>query len=240
MDREKNGLMRSLFRNKLAAWLPLNRMLVYALAGILAFGGTSCSSQKRLAKKHAKEARLAQIEQAKAELFEIINDDGFLALEVKERKLQSVKDMNLDDKEINELIVRAEEKLARDRIEYLKKKEEEAKRAEAERLERARLEQEKATKFGPLQNALVGVATAPNLREANNRISDALKMFASPDIPVLILISEEGVVKDYDRPTTIQKYLELLKDQKRYNNDIENVKYDAAGKVTELELRTRY
>lgn len=240
MDREKNRIMKSLFRNKHAAWLPVNRMLVFALAGLLAFGGTSCSSQKRLAKKHAKEARLAQIEQAKAELFEIINDDGFLALEVKERKLQSVKDMKLDDKELNELIVRAEENLARDRIEYLKKKEEEAKRAEAERLERVRLEQEKATKFGPLQDALISVAAAPNLREANTRISDALKMFASPNVPVLILISEEGVVKDYDRPTTIQKYLELLKDQKRYNNDIENVKYDAAGKVTELELRTRY
>ncbi|MBE0663590.1 MAG: hypothetical protein IH597_14120 [Bacteroidales bacterium] len=232
--------MKSLYQNKLAAWLPVNRMLVFVLAGLLAFGGTSCSSQKRLAKKHAKEARLAQIEQAKAELFEIINDDGFLALEVKERKLQAVKDMNLDDKEINDLIIRAEEKLARDRVEYLKKQEEEAKRAEEERLERIRLEQEKATKFSPLQNALVGVAAASNLRDANSRISDALKLFASPDVPVLILISEEGVVKDYDRPTTIQKYLELLKDQKRYNNDIESVKYDAAGKVTELELRTRY
>jgi hypothetical protein len=240
MNREKIRLMKSLYQNKLAAGLSVNRLLVFALAGLLAFGSTSCSSQKRLAKKHAKEARLAQIEQAKAELYEIINDDGFLALEVKERKLQAVKDMNLDDKEVNDLIIRAEEKLARDRVEYLKKQEAEAKRAEEERLERIRMEQEKASKFGPLQNALVGVAAAQNLREANTRISDALRMFASPDVPVLILISEEGVVKDYDRPTTIQQYLELLKDQKRYNNDIENVKYDSAGKITELELRTRY
>lgn len=240
MNREKLKSMMRKFRSNSIRRLPVNQLLIFALAGLLVFGSTSCSSQKRLARKHAKEARLAQIAQAKAELYEIINDEGFLSLEVKERKLQNVKDMNLDDKEVNELIVRAEEKLARDRAEYLRKKEEEAKRAEAERLERERLDREKATKFGPIQDALVGVASAPNLRDANNRIAETLKLFASPDTPVLILISQEGVVKDYDRPTTIQRYLELLKDQKRYNNDIENVIFNAAGKITELELRTRY
>jgi hypothetical protein len=240
MNREKTKIMKYLFRRNLSTWMPVNRILILSLAGLLIFGTTSCSSQKRLARKHAKEARLAQIAQAKAELYEIINDEGYLSLEVKERKLQNVKDMNLDDKEVNELIVRAEEKLARDRVEYLRMKEEEARRAEAERLERERLARERATQFAPIQNALIGVATAPNLREANLKISQTLDMFASPEIPVLILISQEGDVRDYDRPTTIGKYLELLKDQKRYNNDIENVKYNAAGKITELELRKRY
>lgn len=240
MNREKFKIMKRMFSNSFVARMPVNQMLVFALAGLLIFGTTSCSSQKRLARKHAKEARLAQIAQAKAELYEIINDEGYLSLEVKESKLQSVKDMNLDDKEVNELIVRAEEKLVRDRAEYMKKKEEEARRAEAERLERERLARERATQFGPIQNGLIAVAAAPNLREANLRISQTLEMFASPDVPVLILVSQEGEIRDYDRPTTIGKYLELLKDQKRYNNDIENVKYNAAGKITELELRTRY
>jgi hypothetical protein len=221
-------------------WMPLNSLLILALAGFLIFGTTSCSSQKRLARKHEKEARLAQIAQAKADLYEIINDEGYLALEVKEQMLQNVKDMNLDDKEVNELIPRAEEKLARDRAEYMRKKEEEALRAEAERRELERQARERAQKFGPIQDAMISVAAAPNLREANLRISQTLELFASPNVPVLILISQEGNVKDYDRPTTIGRYLELLKDQKRYNNDVADVKYNAAGKITELELRTRY
>jgi hypothetical protein len=240
MNREKPEMMRQWFRSSFQLLMPANRMLILALAGLLIFGTTSCSSQKRLARKHAKEARLAQIAQVKADLYEIINDEGYLSLEAKENMLQNVKDMKLDDKEIDELIVRAEEKLAHDRAEHMRKKEEETSRAEAERLELERQAREKATQFGPIQNALIGVAAAPNLREANLRISQALEMFASPDVPVLILISQEGNTRDYDRPTTIRKYLELLKDQKRYNNDIENVKFNAAGKITELELRTRY
>jgi len=240
MNREKLKSMVWKFRPNFFQRMPVNQLVIFALVGLLVFGTSSCASQRRLARKHAKEARLAQIAQAKAELYEIINDEGFLSLEVKERKLQNVKDMNLDNKEVNELIVRAEEKLSRDRAEYLRKKEEEAKRAEAERLELERKQREKTAKFSPVQEALIGIANAPNLREANNRIAETLKMFDSPDTPVLILISQEGIVKDYDRPTTIRRYLELLKDQKRYNNDIENIIFNAAGKITELELRTRY
>lgn len=239
MNREKMKIHR-MFHSAYTTWTPVNQLLIFALAGLLIFGTASCSSQKRLARKHAKEARLAQITQAKADLYEIINDEGHLLIEIKENMLQKVKDMELDDKEVNELIVRAEEKLTRDRIEYLKSKEEEARRIEAERLERERLTREKAIKFGPLQSALVGIAAARNIREANIRISETLQLFSSPDVPVLILISQEGDIKDYDRPTSIQRYLEFLKDQKRYNNDIENIKYNAAGKIIELELRTRY
>jgi hypothetical protein len=240
MNPETPNPIQHPHRSGSTSWMPVNSMLILAIAGLMIFGTTSCSSQKRLARKHAKEARIAQLAQAKAELYEIINDEGYLALDVKENMLQNVKDMNLDDKEVNELIVRAEEKLERDRVEYLRKKEEETRRAEAERLELERQAREKAIMHGPVQNALIRVAAASNLREANVRINETLNMFASPDVPVLILISQEGNVKDYDRPTTIQKYLELLKDQKRYNNDIENVEYNAAGKIIELELRTRY
>ncbi len=227
-------------RKNMRSLLFVNKLLIIAIAGIFTLGTTSCSSQKKLAKKHAKEARLAQIEQAKADLHEIINDDGYIALDVKEQKLQKVKDLNLDDKEIKALIPKAEEKLARDRAAYQKKLEEDRQLAEAERLEKERLEKEKTTKTIPLQQALIDIANAPNLREANDRIAETLKLFESPNVTVLILINVEGDSKDYDRPTTIQKYLELLKDQKRYNNDIENVRYNAAGKITELELKTRY
>jgi len=43
-------------------------------------------------------------------------------------------------------------------------------------------------------------------------------------------------MKDYDRPTTIRKYLEYLKDQGRFDKDIENLVVDKNGKITEVEL----
>jgi hypothetical protein len=46
----------------------------------------------------------------------------------------------------------------------------------------------------------------------------------------------EGETKDYDRPTTIRRYLEYLKDQKKNMNAVHNIQYDASGKITELEL----
>ncbi len=216
-----------------------SRVVALSILALLAFGVTSCNSQKRLAKKQAKEARLAQIEQAKADLLEIINDDGKIPFEVKERKFNAVKALNLDDKEVRRLLPIAEEKLAKDRVEWLRQKEEDLRRREAEMRERERMEQEKRAANIKIQSALTAVATASDLRTANIRISEALQLFASPDVPLLILISQEGNIRDYDRPTTIQKYLELLKDQRRYSNDIENVLYDAAGKITELELRKR-
>lgn len=240
MYPEKFKTMWQSSLQRLKALVPASKVLIIALAGLFVLGTTSCSSQKKLARKHAKEARLAQIAQAKADLYEIINDDGFLTIETKEKKLQNVKDLNLQDTEVDELIVRAEEKLTRDRAAWLKQQEEEARRREAERLEQERREKERQTQQKPIQQALIDIATAPNLRTANERITETLKMFESNNVPVLILIHEEGDTKDYDRPTTIQRFLELIKDQKRYNNDVENVRYDAAGKIIELELRTRY
>ena len=44
-------------------------------------------------------------------------------------------------------------------------------------------------------------------------------------------------MKDYDRPTTIEKYLNYLKDRKAYKAEVENIVYDDYGKIKELELR---
>ena len=55
-------------------------------------------------------------------------------------------------------------------------------------------------------------------------------------MPVLIVISEENGQKDYDRPTTISKYLNWLKDQKRYNTRVSDIMRNTAGKIIELEV----
>jgi ATPase subunit of ABC transporter with duplicated ATPase domains len=87
-----------------------------------------------------------------------------------------------------------------------------------------------------LDGYLNSIANSGNVNAANNSINEALTLFASPQTPVLIVISEENGQKDYDRPTTIIDYLNYLKDQKKNMNKISNVQYDAAGKITELEL----
>ena len=81
------------------------------------------------------------------------------------------------------------------------------------------------------------IARSSNVASANSSINEALALFASPETPVLIVISEENGQKDYDRPTTIRQYLNYLKDTKNNANTISNLQYDNSGKITEVELR---
>jgi len=123
-----------------------------------------------------------------------------------------------------------------------KQQEAEAARKEAEEMERKSAE---ALKNEPAEvstntrvnNYFDAIANASTVSSANNSISEALSLFASPETPVLIVISEEGGQKDYDRPTTISEYLHYLKDQKKNNNVLSNLKMDNAGKITEVEIK---
>ena len=80
------------------------------------------------------------------------------------------------------------------------------------------------------------IAAAPNTEIANEKIAEALKLFASPDVPVLIIIYHVGNIIDYDAPTTAERYLNYIKDQKKVAVRVNDVKYDANNKITELEL----
>ena len=121
--------------------------------------------------------------------------------------------------------------------------EEEARKKEAE--ERARREAEvrrEAEEKVMAPRAKLGqyfesISTSGNVTAANSSINEALTMFASPEVPVLIVISESNGKKDYDRPTTIKNYLNYLKDQKKNINSIAELKVDGNGKITEVELR---
>lgn len=90
---------------------------------------------------------------------------------------------------------------------------------------------------GRLGQYFEAIASANNVTSANTSIDEALYMFASPQAPVLIVISDEGGQKDYDRPTSIRSYLNYLKDQKKNVNQIAHLKMDESGKITEVELR---
>jgi hypothetical protein len=121
-----------------------------------------------------------------------------------------------------------------------KQQEEEARKREAD--EKAKRDEEaraNAAARAPqtrLEQYFNAIANYSNLASANSSISEALTMFASEQTPVLIVISESGGNKDYDRPITIKEYLNYLKDQKKNINKIGNLQFDSSGKITELEL----
>jgi hypothetical protein len=89
-----------------------------------------------------------------------------------------------------------------------------------------------------LENYFNTIATSSNSTAANQSIQDVLGMFSNQETPVLIVIHEEGGVKDYDEPTTIKKYVDYLKDTKKNLNYISDIRL-VGGKVTELELRRK-
>ena len=221
--------MRSFYR--LSAKL-LMLMLVIAMSA----GMTSCNSQKKALVRE----RAAKIEQAKVKLQSLLDDNSTLSLDQKYAELNKIKGLNLNDKDVDNLIAKVETKLNNDRDLFRKKAEDDQKARDAE--ERRRQEEARNIsragdpRFVNLNAAFVAISQSSSADIANQKILDALKLFVNPEVPVLIIISQNGNAKDYDRPTSIKRYLEYLKDQKRNINQIENMVLDANGKITELEL----
>jgi hypothetical protein len=202
-------------------------LILVATAGMY-----SCKSQKKMAAKEAAETEAKKIAKAKADLELLLSDNSGLTLVEKESRLNSIKALNIEDPEVKALIVKVEDKLKRER-EALTAKE------RAEQLTREREEQlrrEGAAAPKGLAEYFDLIAKTTDLTASNKYITEALGLFANENVPVLIIIAKSGDVVDYDRPTTIRKYLEYIKDQKISSNSIENVVYDASGKITELEL----
>jgi small-conductance mechanosensitive channel len=203
------------------------------LIATIAFGGaTSCKSKKKLAKEAAAAEYAAKVEQAKKDLNAIINEETDWTLDQQAERVATIKSYNIDDQEVKDLIVQAEQKIAELR----------ARKAEEERLRKQEEARKKMahSEFEVLDNSLGSIAGATSYDDANRKIDAAMQQFASPDIPVLIIISQENGVNDYDRPTTISKFLNYLKDKKQYKYKVESVKRDALGKITELELIVKY
>ncbi len=204
------------------------KIFLLMFAGIIAIGFSGCTSKKKLAAQQAAAERLEMIDKAKQDLLRVINDQGSMSVSDKENLVSEIKGMNLEDPEVDELIVKAEKLIADQR------REEQRIREEQQMQEQELLEQER--KYEKIEDYFDAVANSKSMAMADPYINDALKFFASPDVPVLTIIHMEGNLKDYDRPTTIKKYLEYLKDQGKNMNEIYNVVFDQNGKITELEL----
>jgi hypothetical protein len=208
------------------------RLFIILLASTIAGGFTGCTSKKKLARQKAASERTAAIDKAKTELTAIINDNGKMSLASKESKVAEIKALNLQDPEVDELILRAEEAITKQKAEMKRLEDEKEKKRKAEESAAVVTEQ----KYDKIDDYLDAVVNIKSLEMSNQRISETLKFFDSPEVPVLIIIYQEADIKDYDKPTTIKKYLEYLKDQQKNPNKVNDVKYNDNGKITELEL----
>ncbi|GJM28106.1 MAG: hypothetical protein DHS20C17_07410 [Cyclobacteriaceae bacterium] len=193
----------------------------FTLCLIVSIGLIGCKNQQKLAEEEAARVKAESTAQAKSILNRILNDDGQLTLAEKERMLRQAKALKSDDPEVQQLIAQAEELLAMERD------------AEEPDPEPVSNDPTAEDELGTLFSQIAG---SGNSSSANSLINQGLSMFSAPDTPVLIIINQSGNLKDYDEPTTIERYLHYIKDQKNSPNAVFNVVKDANGKISELEL----
>lgn len=204
----------------------ITTVMMVLLAAFITIGGTtSCKSKKRLAKEAAEAEYKSRVDQAVKDLNAILDDETLWSLEEKEARVQTIKDWNLQNAEVDDLLYQVEKKLARERAQ----KDEEERRAAEER--------EKANAADVvLGRNFNSIANASSVSQANRVINETLDMFESPNTPVLIIIKQNAGFNDYDRPTTIEKYLNYVKDQKKATEKVHEIKYNNNGKINEIEL----
>ena len=204
----------------------ITTVMMVLLAAFITIGGTtSCKSKKRLAKEAAEAEYKSRVDQAVKDLNAILDDETLWSLEEKEARVQTIKDWNLQNAEVEDLLYQVEKKLARERAQ----KDEEERRAAEER--------EKANAADVvLGRNFNSIANASSVSQANRVINETLGMFESPNTPVLIIIKQNAGFNDYDRPTTIEKYLNYVKDQKKATEKVHEIKYNSNGKINEIEL----
>ncbi len=204
-----NDIQMNIFKKHTQIWLLAMGLLV------LGAGFTSCKSKKKIAEEQAA--------------------NNPKSLDEKQAELDAIIALQLRDPEVETLIEQVQNKLDEERAVWRQEQ------AEAER--RAREEAERAKNNqanGTVDSHFASVAASGSDEQADLRIQRALSLYASKNVPVLIVIAKYGNnQKDYDRPTTIEKYLYYLKDVKKYDKQVESIKYNDYGKITELELIKR-
>ena len=116
-------------------------------------------------------------------------------------------------------------------------------RERAQKAEEERLAAEKNAKIEAADVVLgrnfTTIANASSVNQANSVIKETMALFESPNVPVLIIIKQNQGFNDYDRPTTIENYLNYLKDQKKATEKVHEIKYNNSGKINEIELIKR-
>jgi len=175
-------------------------------------------AQQAIKKAYAERDSLHQqkVDAARAELLDmLLNKDGKSAT-VLQKELDVIKSQNLGDTEISDLIFKVQNKI--------------------DGMKTNKPALPVRTQLENSFQAIADAAKAGNLTEADNIIKNTLQYFTDPDAPVLIIIYRQGSQVDYDKPTTIQHYLNFCKDQKKSVNAVDAIQQDASGKIKELDL----
>ncbi|MFK7921935.1 MAG: hypothetical protein AB8H47_08260 [Bacteroidia bacterium] len=211
------------------------RMMIMLLATTMAFGSVGCRKKKELAEEMARQEAMAakKVDIALKELAEISASvcGGFDHLDALDRQLAEIKARNIDNAEVMVAIRKAEYHLQQERERL------ERERATAEVAAAAAAAEAESKNVGPRVDQMFGaISSAGNEAIANAKIEELIGMFSSDRTPVLIVISQSGSSVDYDRPTTIRKYLNYIKDTGNNTNRVRNVVLDANGRIKELEL----
>ena len=193
-------------------------ILIIAIACSVNF--TSCKTKKKVTKPNTElQAELRKKNEAKRRLRSLLNNKN-MSSEKMTKELNSIIEMNVEDNEINSLVSQVKRK-----IEEKKKKEIAA-----------------ATKVEETDNTFQELfqKVANDKANADKYIKEAINLCESENTPVLIIISStaKGVV-DYDRPTTVLKYMQYLKDTKNVSTKVHNVIFNDNGKIKEIELKKK-
>ena len=212
--------------------VKISRILILLMVAAVTIGFTGCNGKEKVSKKKAKAEYEAMVSNAKKDLQSIIDGTSTMTLSQKEDRVAEIKAQNIDDNEVQELITQAEDKLEAERSAMVTQ--------ELENKGKAEPGKPSASTTATLNGYFNSISNAKSVNEANMLINEALKMFSSPDAPVLIIISKTADGVDYDRPTTIKNYLNYLKDTKNNINTVEKITTDPNGKIKELELIKNY
>jgi hypothetical protein len=175
-------------------------------------------AQKKLKETYyaQEKARTGKIDAARTQLYDMLLNKENKSADDLETELNAIKAQKLNDSEIDELVSRMEKKIRDMRAS-------------------GNLPPVKTR----IENAFESIASASkagNMSDAESTIKNTLQYFSSDDVPVLIIISREGSEVDYDKPTTIRRYLEFVKDQKASRNLIDAIQMDSNGKIKALDL----
>jgi hypothetical protein len=221
-------------RNDFANLLRLSRLAAIMLVVIVAVSSVGCKDKKKTTPVVNEQAIIQEkIKNAKAQLEALLNDNT-LSPEEKERKLNEIRGLNLNNEELNSLASKVDEKIKLQR-EEIKKIEEEKKRIEEEK--KAKLENvDIKTKLNRAFDEIATLGQAGANDKANAKINETMQLFTSEAADVLIIIAKQGTEVDYDEPTTIKKFLSYLKDRKESKNVVDKLELDANGKIKLMEM----
>ena len=208
------------------------KIMMFLLVTIIIAGGTtSCKSKKKIAREKAATEYAKRVEQSKKDLNAMLTGTTSWSLDEQDERLNVIRSYNIDDEDVVDLISKVEAKLSMDKAEVQRQIEEERLRREEEKRRKAEV-----SKYDDINSKLSSIALAKSMDASNIQIKLLLNEFSEPDVPVLIIISKAGGFNDYDRPTTISKFLNYIKDKQQYKYSVVAVKRDGLGKIIELEL----